>query len=42
MKKKVLVVDDEPDFVDFLSIRLKSSGYDVISALNGESGLKKA
>ncbi len=42
MKKKVLVVDDEPDFVEFLSIRLKSNGYDVISASNGESGLRKA
>ena len=42
MKKKILVVDDEPDFVEFLSIRLKSSGYDVISASDGESGLKKA
>jgi len=42
MKKKILVVDDEPDFIEFLSIRLKSSGYDVISASDGESGLKKA
>jgi DNA-binding response OmpR family regulator len=42
MTKKILVVDDEPDFVEFLSIRLESSGYDVISASDGESGLKKA
>ncbi len=42
MKKKILIVDDEPDFVEFLSIRLKSCDYDVISAADGESGLKKA
>jgi len=42
MRKKILIVDDEPDFVQLLSIRLKSSGYDVISASDGENGLKKA
>ncbi len=42
MEKKILIVDDEPDFVQLLSIRLKSNGYDVISASDGESGLKKA
>ena len=41
-KKKILVVDDEPDAVGLLSIRLKSNGYDVISALDGKSCLKKA
>lgn len=40
--KKILVVDDEPDAVAFLTIRLKSSGYDVISASDGEACLKKA
>ena len=42
MKKKILVVDDEPDFVDLLGVRLQDSGYEVISASDGASGLKKA
>ena len=42
MTKKILIVDDEPDAVGLLSIRLKSNGYDVISALDGEACLKKA
>lgn len=40
--KKILVVDDEPDAVVLLSIRLKSCGYDVISAPDGKACLKKA
>jgi len=42
MGKKILIVDDEPDAVELLSIRLKSNGYDVISALDGKACLKKA
>ena len=42
MPKKILVVDDELDAVELLSIRLKSSGYDVISALDGNACFKKA
>ena len=41
-KKKILVVDDEPDTVKLLSIRLKSNGYDVISVLDGTACLEKA
>jgi|SRR3989339_1294647 len=40
--KKVLLVDDEEDIVGALTIRLKASGYDVISASNGMEGLEKA
>ncbi|NQT94852.1 MAG: response regulator [Candidatus Omnitrophica bacterium] len=39
MSKKVLVVDDEPQFLEVISLRLKSSGYDVDVALNGKEGL---
>ena len=40
-KKKVLVVDDEADFLEVIKLRLESNGYDVITALNGEDALKK-
>jgi adenylate cyclase len=41
-KKKILIVDDEPELVEMLKIRLEASGYDVISASDGEEGLKRA
>lgn len=41
MKKKILVVDDEPDFLELMRTRLEANGYDVITALNGKSGLDK-
>jgi DNA-binding response OmpR family regulator len=37
--KKILVVDDEQDWVDLLSMRLKSEGYDVEVALDGLQGM---
>lgn len=40
-KKKILVVDDEPDMVKALQIRLEQAGYQVITAYEGESGLDK-
>ena len=40
--KKVLVVDDEQDFVSFLEAILEEQGLDVITANDGEAGLKKA
>ncbi len=36
------MVDDKQEMVGLLKIRLESSGYEVISALDGESCLKKA
>jgi len=42
MGKKVLVVDDEKNIVDIVLFNLKKEGYDVIYALDGEEGLKKA
>lgn len=35
MKKKILVVDDEPQVVRLLSLRLKANNFDVISAYDG-------
>lgn len=42
MAKKILVVDDEPFIVQMVSSRLKANGYEVISAADGEEGLRKA
>lgn len=43
MKKiKILLVDDEPDILEFLSYNLIKEGYEVITANNGAEGLKKA
>jgi two-component system alkaline phosphatase synthesis response regulator PhoP len=41
-KKKILLVDDEIDILDFLSYNLTNSGYDVRTAINGEEGVEVA
>jgi len=38
-KKKILIIDDEQDLVDFVKIRLETNGYQVVSACNGEEGI---
>lgn len=38
----ILVVEDEPGIVDFLERGLKTQGFDVVSALDGETGLARA
>lgn len=40
-KKKILVVDDESDFLDVIKMRLESNDYEVITAKDGEAALKK-
>lgn len=40
--KKILIVDDEPDFVNMLKMRLEANNYEVITASDGEEGTKKA
>lgn len=40
--KKILVVDDEPDVASLLTLMLKSQGYNVISAGDGQEALEKA
>ncbi len=39
---KILVIDDDPDLVEALKIILKTGSYKVVSAFDGEEGLKKA
>ncbi len=40
--KKVLIIDDDPDFVSALEALLQSSGYEVSAAANGKEGLHLA
>lgn len=39
---KILVVDDEPDIVDFISYNLNKEGYEVSTANDGLDGVKMA
>jgi DNA-binding response OmpR family regulator len=38
----ILVIEDEPGIVDFLERGLRAHGFDVISALDGETGIERA
>jgi len=40
-KKTILLVDDEPDLLDSLSIRLRASGYEVLIAEDGPGSFKE-
>ncbi len=40
-KKKILVVDDEPDMVSLLKIELEHEGYEVVTAFDGKEGYEK-
>lgn len=40
-KKKILLVDDEVDFLEFAKIRLEANGYIVATASNGREALDK-
>lgn len=42
MAKKILIIDDEPELVKAVEVRLKTSGYEVDVAYGGEAGLVKA
>lgn len=39
---KILIVDDEPDIIEFLEYNLRKEGFEVFSANNGEEGLRLA
>jgi len=38
----ILLVDDEPDILEFLSYTIRKEGYRVFTAANGEEGVKLA
>lgn len=41
MKKKILIIDDEPDILKTMKYNLEFEGYEVFSAQDGDEGLKK-
>lgn len=41
-KAKILLIDDDPDFVAVTKLVLESRPYQVITAFSGDEGLKKA
>jgi len=41
MKKRILLVDDEKDFVEALAERLRNRDFDVTTAFTGEEALEK-
>ena len=38
-KVKVLLIDDEPDFLRIMGLHIKSWGYDLVTASSGEEGI---
>jgi len=42
MAKKILIIDDDPDFSEAVLVLLEAKGYQVSTAENGEIGFKKA
>ena len=39
---KILIVDDEPDIVEFITYNLRSKGYSIAAARDGVEAIKKA
>jgi len=39
-RRRILIVDDDVELVDFLKGRLEYQGYEVVVAYDGESGLR--
>lgn len=39
---KILLVDDEPDILEFLSYNIMKEGFEVDTALNGKEAIEKA
>lgn len=40
--KKILIVDDDPDYVAAITALLENAGHQVLSAANGRDGLEEA
>ncbi len=41
MAVKILVIDDDPDIIDVLSVLLEGEGFEVVTARDGAEGLEK-
>ena len=39
---RILIIDDEADFIEVTRTRLAANGYDVVTAVGGRKGLQKA
>ena len=39
-KPRVLIIEDDPDMIDLLSVILRRGGYQPVSALGGQEGLR--
>ena len=39
-KRKILIVDDEPDFLEVVRTRLEANDYEVATSANGEEALE--
>ena len=39
---KILLVDDEPDIIEFIQYNLRKEGYQVFTAMNGKEAIKMA
>jgi len=40
-KKKIIVIDDDPEFVQFMTLLLEDNGYASVVAFDGQQGLEK-
>ena len=40
-KNKILIIDDEPEIIDMLTVVLKARNYLVISSLDGQHGIER-
>lgn len=41
-RKKILIIDDEEDILTYLATFFKDNDFEVITAINGKEGVKKA
>ncbi|MFA5191388.1 MAG: response regulator [Verrucomicrobiia bacterium] len=41
-KKRILIIEDEPDFAALIEYRLQRKGYETVKALDGRSGVEEA
>jgi CheY-like chemotaxis protein len=39
-KSRVMIIEDDPDMIDLLSVILKRGGYEPVPALGGKAGLR--
>lgn len=42
MKKKILIIEDYAHIVEVLRVRLENAGYEILSAFDGQEGLRCA